>query len=510
MEIQFLPFNFTTFFLFISFIFLLVKGWKKSNSHKKSKKLPPSPWKLPLIGNMHHLVGSLPHHALRNLSKRYGPIMHLQLGEVSTIVVSSRETAKDVLKVHDPACADKGENLGVKIMWYDYSDIAFSPYNEYWRQMRKLCILELLSTKNVRSFGSIRIDEASQLIKYIQSCSGEPINLSKKIFSFISSITCRAAFGQVLRDKDTLIMLMKEGLALAGGFDLADFFPSSKLLQVMSWNKNRLWKMRGKLDSILDSMIDEHKDNLATTRRGNGESGGEDIVDVLLRLQQSGDLAIPITNDNIKAIIFDMFSAGTETSSTTIDWAMAQMMRNPNVIAKAQAEVRQIAKGKGTFEESDVQSLKYLKLVIKETLRLHPPFPLLPRACRQECEVNGYTIPIKAKVMINIWALGRDSEYWDEPESFKPERFENSSLDFLGNNFEFIPFGGGRRICPGMNFGLANVELPLAQLLYHFNWNLPQGMKPNDLGMDEGQGISLPRKNNLYLIPTPYDPSIAV
>ncbi|CAA3031302.1 premnaspirodiene oxygenase-like [Olea europaea var. sylvestris] len=504
MEIQFLPFNFTTFLLFISFIFLLVKGWKKSNSLNKNIRLPPSPWKLPLVGNLHHLVGGLPHHSLRKLTAKYGPFIHLQLGEVSTIVISSRQIANNVLKVHDPACAGRPESIGMKIMWYNYTDIAFSPYNDYWRQMRKVCILELLSTKNVRSFGSIRVEEASRLIKSIQSRSGGPINLTEKIFSFNSSMTCRAAFGQVLRDKDTLIILMKEGAALAGGFELADFFPSSKLLQFMSWNKNRLWKMRAKLDSILDSIIDEHKDNLAGKKRGEGESLGENIVDVLLRLQQSEELAIPITNDNIKAIIFDLFSAGTETSSVTIDWAMAELMRNPDVMAKSQAEIRQVVKEKGTFEESDVQSLRYLKLVIKEALRMHPPFPLLARSCREECEVNGYIIPNKAKVMVNIWAMGRDPEYWDEPESFKPERFESNSIDFLGNNLEFIPFGAGKRFCPGMNFALANIELPLAQLLYHFNWKLPNKMHSNDLDMEEGKGLSVPRKNALYLIPSPY------
>ncbi|KAL2525483.1 Cytochrome [Abeliophyllum distichum] len=508
MEFQLLSFNFTTFLLFISFIFLLVKGLKKLNSPNKNKKLPPSPWKLPLIGNMHQLVGAPPHHAMRKITNKYGPVVHLQLGEVPAIIISSREAAKDVLKVHDPACADRPESIGSKIMWYDYTDIAFSPYNEYWRQMRKLCILELLSTKNVRSFGSIRLDEAANLMKTIKSSSGKPINLTENIFSFNSSMTCRAAFGEVLKGKDTMILLMKEGTALAGGFELADFFPSSKLLQVMSWNKNRLWKMRGKLDAILDSVINQHKVNLATNKRGNGVLGGEDIVDVLLRLQQNGELSVPITNDNIKAVIFDMFSAGTETSSTTIDWAMAEMMRNPHVMAKAQAEIREIAKGKETFEESDVQTLKYLKLVIKETFRLHPPIPLLPRACREECEVNGYSIPLKTKVMINIWALGRDPKYWPEAESFKPERFENNSVDFLGSNFEFLPFGAGRRFCPGMNFGLANIELPLAQLLYHFDWKLPKGMKPSEVDMSEGEGITVPRKNGLYLIPTPYNSSI--
>lgn len=177
-------------------------------------------------------------------------------------------------------------------------------------------------------------------------------------------------------------------------------------------------------------------------------------------------------------------------------------MRNPRVMAKAQAEVREAFKGKETVEESDVPRLKYLKLVIKETLRLHPPGPLLPRACRDDCTVDGYSIPLKAKVMINVWSMGRDPEYWHQPEAFKPERFENSSTDFLGNNFEFLPFGAGKRICPGITFGLANVELPLAQLLYHFDWELPRGMSRDDIDMTESGGLATSRKNGLFLVPT--------
>ncbi|KAL0312076.1 UNVERIFIED_CONTAM: cytochrome [Sesamum radiatum] len=176
-------------------------------------------------------------------------------------------------------------------------------------------------------------------------------------------------------------------------------------------------------------------------------------------------------------------------------------------MAKVQAEVREAFKGKKRVEESDVQALKYLKLVIKETFRLHPPIPLLPRACRDECKVHGYTIPLKSKVMVNIWAMGRDPEYWHQPETFQPERFENSSIEFLGNNFEYIPFGAGRRICPGMNFGLANVELPLAQLLYHFDWKMPKGMSPDDIDMTEAEGIAVSRRNGLFLVPTIYSAS---
>ncbi|XP_022853701.1 premnaspirodiene oxygenase-like [Olea europaea var. sylvestris] len=509
METQLLSFNFITFLLFIYFITLLVKGWKKSNSLDKHKKLPPSPSELPVIGHLHHLMGALPHRGLRDLAKKYGPIMHLKLGEVSTIVISSREMAKNILTAHDLACADRPESIGMKILWYNYTNIAFSPYNDYWRQMRKVCIVELLSSKNVRSYSSIRIDETSRLVNNIRSSSGQLINLTDNIFTFTSSITSRAAFGELLRDQDTLIKFMKKGIALAAGFDLADFYPTRNFFQYVSWNKFKLLKMRREQDLILDRIIDEHKDNRARGKGSNGELGSEDIIDVLLRLQQSGELDVPITNDNIKAIIFDMFTGGTETTTTALDWLMAELVRNPRVMAKAQAEVRQTFEGKKTIDESDCQNLKYLKLIIKENFRIHPVVPLLPRACREECEVDGgYTIPVKAKVTVNIWALGRDPEYWDEPESFKPERFENSTLDFLGNNFEYIPFGSGRRFCPGMSFALANIEYPLAQLLYHFNWKLPPGMNTNDMDMIEAQGISGTRKDNLHLIATPYNPPV--
>ncbi|GFP96420.1 cytochrome p450 71d13 [Phtheirospermum japonicum] len=494
--------HFTTFLLLSSFVFLLIKLWKKTKSPAKYQNLPPSPPRLPVIGHLHHLFGGLPHHVLGGLTKKFGPVMYLQLGEVSAVVISSREAAKEVLKNQDPACADRPESIGLKIMWYDYTDIAFSPYNEYWRQMRKICILELLSAKNVKSFGSIRQDEVSGLVKSLQSLpSGEAINLTEKIFAFTSAITCRAAFGKVLRDRETLIDLMKKASTMAGGFELADLFPSSKLLNLLSWNKYKLLSMRRKLDKILDVFLEEHR------LKQSGEFGGEDIIDVLLRMQKNEELEFPITNDNIKAVIFDMFSAGTETSSTTIDWAMAELMRNPRVMAKVQAEVREAFNGKTTIQESDVQALKYLKLVIKETFRLHPSFPLLPRACREECKVDGYTIPIKSRIMVNIWSMGRDPEYWPEPEIFNPERFESNSVDFLGNNLEFIPFGTGRRICPGMNFGLANVELPLAQLLYHFDWKMPKGMRPEDINMTELEGIAVSRKEGLFLVPTVYSSS---
>ncbi|KAK6145766.1 hypothetical protein DH2020_019635 [Rehmannia glutinosa] len=490
----------------------------KANDKTSNLPLPPGPPKLPIIGHL-HLLGKLPFHSFLKLSKTYGDIMHFKLGEVSTIVISSPELAKEALKTRDPMFADRPDSVAAKIMWYDYKDIAFTAYGEYWRQMRKICIVELLSAKNVRSFGSIRTDEISNMLKTIRSSSGKEIDLTANIFKLTSSITCRAAYGKVCKDRDALIKLMNEALVFTGGFMLADLFPSSKILNVLSWNKMRLLRMRRKVDVILDEIINEHKVNLArirsedkskngeVTKRGNGEFGNEDLVDVLLRLQESGELEFPIENDNIKAIIYDMFTAATETSSGTIDWTMVELMRNPHVRAKAQAEVREAFKDGRTIDENEVGKLKYIKLVVKEALRLHPATPLLSRASREDSEINGYFIPAKTKVLVNNWGMGRNSKYFPDAEIYRPERFEDNGIDFNGANFEYLPFGAGKRMCPGMTFGLASVEVPIAYLLYHFNWELPNGMKPSDLDMIENPGISAPRKHHLRVIATPYDPS---
>ncbi|KAH0987387.1 hypothetical protein GBA52_014564 [Prunus armeniaca] len=200
----------------------------------------------------------------------------------------------------------------------------------------------------------------------------------------------------------------------------------------------------------------------------------------------------------------DIFAAGSETSSTAVDWAIAEMIKNPRVMNMAQNEVREVFNRKGQVDETCIREMKYLNLVIKETLRLNPPGPLLvPRECREKYEIDGYEIPVKSRVIVNAWAIGRDPNYWNEPESFNPDGFLDSSIDYKGTNFEYIPFGAGRRMCPGVSFGLANVELPLALLLYHFDWKLPSGMKHEYLDTTEAFGGAAKRKEDLHLIPIP-------
>lgn len=202
-----------------------------------------------------------------------------------------------------------------------------------------------------------------------------------------------------------------------------------------------------------------------------------------------------------------MFGAGSETSAITLDWTMAELMRHPMIMEKAQVEVRQVLKGKAKIEVEDIAEFSYMKLVIKESLRLHPPAPLLlPRLCRETCQVNAYDIPAKSRVVVNTFAIARDPRHWEDPEIFKPERFDGSLVDFQGGSFEYLPFGGGRRVCPGISFGIAQVEMVLAHLFYYFDWKLPHGMGPKDLDMTENSGGGVGKKSPLYLIATPYIP----
>ncbi|CAI9094694.1 OLC1v1030476C1 [Oldenlandia corymbosa var. corymbosa] len=494
---QFFIFLFALFLLLLPFLLL-----KNVFQNRESRNLlPPGPRKLPFIGNLHQMVGSLPHQTLQKLAQKYGPLMHLQLGELSTIVVSSPKLAKEVLQTNSLAFANRPNLTVAQIMLYNSLGVTFSPYGDYWRQMRQIYVVELLNSKSIQSLFHIMDDELSNLRKSIESQKGKPIFLSQLILSYLNSTISRATVGRICNDQSSLIAATMEAAKLAGIFNLEDLYPSIKFLRLFSRVKTKLEKLYKKLDVILEDIIISHEKDKANLME-------EDILDVLLRLEKKNDFQFPITRNHIKAIIFELSVAGTITSSVIVEWAMSEMVKDPSILEKAQAEVRQALRGKEKIDGSDIQGLKYLKWVIKETFRLHPPGPLLaPREAREQCEIQGYVIPVGTVTLVNAWAIGRDPEYWNDPEVFKPERFESTSIDFTGNNFELIPFGAGRRMCPGINFGVTNVELLLAQLLYHFDWELPDGMKPEELDMFESFGAAASRKNELCLHAKLYVPN---
>ncbi|KAK7320323.1 hypothetical protein VNO77_29698 [Canavalia gladiata] len=493
MEDHFLSFHTLSYILLL--ILIILKVVKRFKNSGRTSKLPPGPWKLPILGSLHHLICNHPHKRLRELSQKYGPLMHLQLGETSAIVVSSPEIAKEVFKTHGVTFAHRPHFVVADIVTYGCTDIALSPYGDYWKMLRKICTLELFSPKRVRSFKSIREEEVSNLITYISMNTGSPINLSDKVSAMQYKIVSRAVVGDKCMEQDAYILFIKKFTKINETFGMSNFFPSQNWLHVVSGIVHKLKELQRTGDMLLDNVI----------KSATANTGDRSLLSVLLNLKDDSP-EFHLTLDNIKAIIQDMFIGGIESPSSTVDWAFSEMMKNPRVLKRAQAEVREVFGSMGCVDEMALQELKYLKAIIKETFRLHPPSPLLfPRECGETCEINGYTIPVGTQVYVNAWAIGRDPKYWIDADKFYPERFLNSPIDYKGSNFELIPFGAGKRICPGIMFSEPNIELPLAQLLYYFNWELPFGTSPQQMDMTETFGGSGRRISDLFVVPVSYN-----
>ncbi|KAF5823057.1 putative cytochrome P450 [Helianthus annuus] len=458
--------------------------------------LPPSPPGLPVIGHLHYLT-DLPHQAFARLANQLGPIFYLRLGQVPTIVVSSAQLAELVLKTHDHVFANRPQLISAQYLSFGCSDVTFSKYGPYWRQARKICVTELLSPKRVNSFQLVRNEEVTRLVQAVSTRSGVETDLSELIFRLANDMLCRVAFGKRFvpgEKKKNLVSVLSETQALFAGFGLGEFYPELEWVNTVSGMKRRLMKNLKDLTEVCDDIIHEHLKNKV-------EPGKEDFVDVLLRVQQQHDLEVPITDANLKALVLDMFVAGTDTTSATLEWAMTELVLHPKVMKKAQDEIRGIVGSKGEVEERHLHQFHYLTCVIKETMRLHPAAPLLvPRESMQRCTLNGYDVPEKTRVLVNAYAIGRDPNLWENPLVYDPERFVGKDIDFKGHDFRFLPFGSGRRGCPGSAFGLATVQLALAQLLHHFNWE--HSGPSTDVDLEEIFGLAIRKKTALILVPT--------
>ncbi|KAF3431169.1 hypothetical protein FNV43_RR25899 [Rhamnella rubrinervis] len=474
------------FLLLIPLMFIMQK-----NKHN----LPPGPPKLPIIGNMHQL-GALPHQSLCQLAKRYGPVMLLHLGGVPTLVISSAEAARVILKVNDLSSCSRPLLAYARMLSYNYLDIGFTPYSDYWKEMRKICNLELFSNKRVQSYRSIGEEEVDSLINSISqsSASATPVDLTEKLFSLTGSVILRIAFGTSFQgsgfNRHRFQEVAHDAEAILVGYSAAEFVPYvGWIIDRLCGLHHRSERIFHELDHFFQKVIDNHPSSERITEKDH-----EDIIDVLLKIvrEQTGSEAARFSHANIKALLMNIFLAGVEPGAITMIWAMAELAKKPNLMKKAQDEVRYVTGNKGKVDESDIDQLQYLKMIVKETLRLHPPAPLLiPRETISHFKVNGYEIYPKSRIQINAWAIGRDPDYWNNPEEFIPERFIDSSIDFKGQHFELLPFGSGRRICPGIYMATTIVELGLANLLYWFDWKLPEGMTVKDISMEEEPGISL-------------------
>ncbi|XP_054782715.1 cytochrome P450 71A1-like [Prosopis cineraria] len=495
-----LSFTLLPFFFFFFFFFLpqqIIKIILKP-------KLPPGPRGLPVIGNLHQLNNSSLHLHFTNLSRKYGPLFSLKLGHRTVLVVSSPKMAKETLKDRDVLFSDRPYFLSQQKLSYNGIEIIFSPHGDYWKEIRKICVIHIFSAKRVSSFSYIREDEVHRMIRkisgYADSC--KVINLDEVLISLASTTICRVAFGRSYEEEGVensrFYGMMTEFQELMGTFFMSDYIHFTGWIDSLKGLTGRLERNFKDLDAFYQQVIDEHLD----PQRPKPQE--EDIVDVFLRLKNQPWFSINLTFDHLKALLMDFLAGGTDTVAAISVWAMSQLMKNPRVMQKVQEEVRNLYghdHQKGFIQESDVKKLTFLKAVVKETLRLHPPAPLLaPRETTKSCIIQGFEIPAKTTVYVNAWAIHRDPEAWDDPEVFYPERFLNNAIDFKGQDMELIPFGAGRRMCPGLMMGIATVELVLANLVSSFDWEMPAGTKREDIDFEVVTGLVTHKKNHLWLV----------
>uniref|UniRef100_J3MPM4 Uncharacterized protein n=1 Tax=Oryza brachyantha TaxID=4533 RepID=J3MPM4_ORYBR len=296
--------------------------------------------------------------------------------------------------------------------------------------------------------------------------TGMAVDLSELLHWYTNDIVCHAVSDKFFREEgrnQIFRELIEANSLLLGGFNFEDYFPSLARLTIVRRLCPKAHNVHKRWDQLLDKLINDH-DNKQFVSVLDQDDEESDFIDVLLSIQHEYGLTL----HNIKAILVIMFEGGTDTSYIELEYAMAELMQNPQQITKLQVE---IPRGQEVVTEEQLHRLPYLKAVRKETLRLHLAGPLLvPHLSIADCDVEGYTIPSGTRVFIKAWALSRDPSFWKNPRKFMPERFINkTALDYKGNDFHFLPFRSGRRICPAMNFAIATIEIMLANLVHHFD-----------------------------------------
>nr|QWK52442.1 cytochrome P450 76C9 [Isatis tinctoria] len=486
-------------FCFILSCFFIFTTARFRRSSPRAATLPPGPPRLPIIGNIHQ-IGKHPHRSFAELSRTYGPIMSLKFGRLNTVVITSPEAAKEVLRTYDQTLYGRSSPNSIRSINHHEFSVAWThPSSARWRLLRKLSVTHLFSPQRIEATKALRMKKVQELVSFMDESSEreEAVDISRASFittlNIISNTLFSVDLGSYGSEKangfhDSVIGAMEA----AGCPDLANFFPFLGFLDLQG-NSKKIKLCTERLFEVFRGFID-NKTAEKSLRNIPKDTSNSDVLDALLDLTQ-GDEA-ELDNNDIERLLLDMFIAGTDTMSTTLEWAMAELLTNPKTMAKAQAEIKHVI-GPNGFVQEPITELPYLQAVVKETLRLHPALPLLlPREAETDVEILGYLVPKDAQVLVNVWAIGRDPKVWENPNLFEPERFLGEEIDVKGRDYKLTPFGAGRRICPGLPLALKTVSLMLVSLLYSFDWKLP-----NAVDMDETFGVTLRKTNPLHAIP---------
>ncbi|KAL2235918.1 cytochrome P450 76C2-like [Sesamum indicum] len=480
-------------------------SWKFKKSKEGTAPYPPGPRGLPILGYLPFLHVNL-HHQFTELAKKYGPIYKLQLGSKLCMVISSPALIKEVVRDQDTIFANRDPPVaaiaatgGLGILW--------APYGPYWRDMRKLFVRQMLSNNNLQASYVLRKEEVAKVVRDVSKKIGKPIEIGEMVFitelNVILSLLWGGTIDAEMRDRlgaefrDKVSKLVD----LLGKPNVSDYFPVLAKFDVQGIEKKMRAVVPG-VEEILDSVIDERMKMIAAEGGKSSAGRAKDFLGILLDLkEQKVGEGSSFGLTQIKAILMDIVLGGTDTTATIVEWVMAELLHNPDIMKKVQEELTDVIGENNAAEEFHITKLHYLDAVVKETFRLHPPLPLLiPRFPSQSCVVGGYMIPKHSQVFLNMWAISMDPQIWENPSEFRPDRFlkKNGNFDYMGSNVQYLPFGSGRRVCPALPLGEKMVMYLLATLLHTFEWCLPER---ETVDVSEKFGIVMRKKTPLFAIP---------
>ncbi|MED6133677.1 hypothetical protein PIB30_030316 [Stylosanthes scabra] len=448
------------------------------------------------------------------MADKYGPIFQIYFGSLPAIVVSNKEGIKECFTTNDKVLASRTPSSRGTHLAYNNASFGFAPYGPYWAKQRKLAVLELLSSRGLESLRHVFESEIDTLIKDLlihSSLGNKAVVMSewfeRLTFNIITKMVAGKRYFSYLEDVDDLeahkvVNLIKEFMQLAGGFVLSDAIPLLRWIGVEGRVLKSMKRIGTDLDTLIGGWVEEHKmkGNMVNS---SSDDENKDFIHVLLSIVEDDPESGHSRDTIIKAHVMNLILAGTETTSTTMTWILAVLMNNNHSLKKAQQEISLHVGKDRKVEASDLKNLTYLQAIFKETLRLYPPTPLLlPHGASSDCNINGYFVPKGADVFLNVWKLHRDPSIWSEPERFSPERFINGDgeVDNEGHHFEYIPFGLGRRACPGYTLATQVILITIARLLQAFDFDL---FMDEPVDMTEGFSLTLSMLNPLQICLTP-------
>ncbi|KAG7025244.1 Isoflavone 2'-hydroxylase [Cucurbita argyrosperma subsp. argyrosperma] len=487
-------------FLYSVLCIALVVAISYALKQKSRKNLPPTPPSIPIIGHLHLLKPPV-HRSLLTLSQKYGPVLSLRFGSRLVVVVSSIDAAEECFTKNDVVFANRPDFAVSKCLSYNHTTLGAAPYGDHWRKLRRVSALEILSANRLNTNSAIRRDEVRRLVNKLSQCSRDDfarVEFKSMVKELTLNITMRMVAGKRYYGEETdesseartFRAIVDELFEFMLAQYPADFLPILKYIDIQGFMK-RAKKLIKRVDAFWQGIVDEHR-----TNQIHNQEMENSMVAHFLKLQESQPQYY--TDDIIKGLILTMVLGGSDTTAVTIEWAMSNLLNHPTVLKKARAEL-ETQLGDQLLEESEVPKLSYLRCIVLETLRLYPAGPLLlPHKSSADCTLSGYDVPRDTILLVNAWAIHRDPTLWEDPTSFRPERFEGG--DGEANSKLMIAFGLGRRACPGSGMAHRVLGLTLGLLIQCFDWKSIDG---KEVDMTEGKGVSMPKAEPLEALCKP-------